>query len=195
MVVGKAGRAETAMDPAPMDMIETMVSFRPPELWPKRKLRRNDAENQGRSALRALVEHGWIQLPDSRAAADALVGEAVTVALAQFDVQMREVAFLKNQEFREQLGRKLVSFTVAQAIAMAEKTGQLRRHPAAGELALITAPVAADMPRRLGQAPALEDVTWLAQHTAEELVRLGFMAPGGFSYREPPWQRPLGLVR
>ena len=29
MVVGKAGRAETPTDPAPMDMIETMVNFRP----------------------------------------------------------------------------------------------------------------------------------------------------------------------
>ncbi len=39
MVVGKAGRAETPTDPAPMDMIETMVNFRPRELWPRRKLR------------------------------------------------------------------------------------------------------------------------------------------------------------
>ena len=35
MVVGKAGRAETPTDPAPMDMIETMVNFRPRELWPR----------------------------------------------------------------------------------------------------------------------------------------------------------------
>ena len=39
MVVGKAGRAETPTDPAPMDMIETMVNFRPREFWPRRKLR------------------------------------------------------------------------------------------------------------------------------------------------------------
>ena len=29
MVLGKAGRAESAFDPAPLDMIETMVMFRP----------------------------------------------------------------------------------------------------------------------------------------------------------------------
>ena len=29
MVVGKAGRADTATDPAPLDMIETMIDFRP----------------------------------------------------------------------------------------------------------------------------------------------------------------------
>ena len=42
MVVGKAGRAETPTDPAPLDMIETMVNFRPPEFWPKRCLRAAD---------------------------------------------------------------------------------------------------------------------------------------------------------
>ena len=38
-VVGKAGRAETPTDPAPLDMIETVVNLRGRELWPKRKLR------------------------------------------------------------------------------------------------------------------------------------------------------------
>ena len=46
MVVGKAGRADTPTDPAPMDMIETMVNFRPREFWPRRKLRDDDAASQ-----------------------------------------------------------------------------------------------------------------------------------------------------
>ncbi|HEX4264788.1 MAG TPA: efflux RND transporter permease subunit [Verrucomicrobiae bacterium] len=33
-VFGKAGRAETATDPAPMDMIETTIRLKPPEQWP-----------------------------------------------------------------------------------------------------------------------------------------------------------------
>lgn len=37
-VVGKVGRAETATDPAAVDMIETIVTLRPPEWWPRRKL-------------------------------------------------------------------------------------------------------------------------------------------------------------
>lgn len=32
-VFGKAGRAETATDPAPMEMFETTVTFKPPEQW------------------------------------------------------------------------------------------------------------------------------------------------------------------
>ena len=58
MVVGKAGRAETPTDPAPLDMIETMVNFRPREFWPRRKLRAADAERQTRAVLDALLEAG-----------------------------------------------------------------------------------------------------------------------------------------
>ena len=36
-VFGKAGRAETATDPAPFSMIETVVVLKPPEQWPKVK--------------------------------------------------------------------------------------------------------------------------------------------------------------
>lgn len=34
-VFGKVGRAETATDPAPLSMVETVVMLRPPEQWPK----------------------------------------------------------------------------------------------------------------------------------------------------------------
>ena len=51
MVVGKAGRAETPTDPAPLDMIETMVDFRPREFWPRRCLRPADAERQAAAVL------------------------------------------------------------------------------------------------------------------------------------------------
>ncbi len=36
-VFGKAGRAETATDPAPLSMVETVVVLKPPEQWPKVK--------------------------------------------------------------------------------------------------------------------------------------------------------------
>src|SRR6202035_4824976 len=55
MVVGKAGRADTATDPAPLDMIETMVNFRPRELWPRRAMTAPDAARQAGRVLDALV--------------------------------------------------------------------------------------------------------------------------------------------
>ena len=39
-VLGKAGRAETATDPAPLSMIETVIQLRPPEAWPKVAVKR-----------------------------------------------------------------------------------------------------------------------------------------------------------
>src|SRR5439155_26603553 len=50
-VIGKAGRADTPTDPAPLDMVETFVNYRPQELWPKRALRFEDASRQARRVL------------------------------------------------------------------------------------------------------------------------------------------------
>ena len=58
MVVGKAGRADTPTDPAPMDMIETMVNFRPRDLWPRRVMTGRDATRQAGRVLDALVRGG-----------------------------------------------------------------------------------------------------------------------------------------
>ena len=35
MVVGKVGRAETSTDPAPVNMSETTITFKPKDQWPK----------------------------------------------------------------------------------------------------------------------------------------------------------------
>ena len=37
-VVGKLGRAETATDPAPVEMFETVVALKPKEEWRKKKI-------------------------------------------------------------------------------------------------------------------------------------------------------------
>jgi copper/silver efflux system protein len=104
MVVGKAGRAETPTDPAPMDMIETMVNFRPVELWPRRKLKSADALSQGRAVHDALVTRGVIQAPQTAAAREILVQQAVTVALSYFDAASREFAYHRNQEMLRNTG-------------------------------------------------------------------------------------------
>ncbi len=65
-VVGKAGRAETPTDPSPLDMIETVINLRDREVWPKRKLRFEDAVAQTRVALDALVAQGPAPTPAAR---------------------------------------------------------------------------------------------------------------------------------
>ena len=63
-VVGKAGRAETPTDPAPLDMIETVVNLRPKEFWPKRHLRYADAMAQTAVVLHALEARQADPSPD-----------------------------------------------------------------------------------------------------------------------------------
>jgi hypothetical protein len=103
MVVGKAGRAETPTDPAPMDMIETMVNFRPREFWPRRKLRTEDARQQGAAVLDALLARGVIRPPED---ARVLLADSVAAALDRFDAQMREYAYHRNQELSRRLARE-----------------------------------------------------------------------------------------
>lgn len=98
MVVGKAGRAETSTDPAPLDMIETMVNFRPVEFWPRRKLKPSDARRQIESILKALVERRIARAPSDRRSTDAIVSEALDATLFRFDSQMREFAYQSNQQ-------------------------------------------------------------------------------------------------
>ncbi len=105
MVVGKAGRAETPTDPAPMDMIETMVNFRPREFWPRRKLRASDAAVQCGAVLDALIERRAVAPPVDERARRLLAEEAVASSLTRFDAMSREYAYHRNQELvRESSG-------------------------------------------------------------------------------------------
>jgi Cu(I)/Ag(I) efflux system membrane protein CusA/SilA len=104
MVVGKGGRAETPTDPAPLDMIETMVNFRPRAFWPRRKLREPEALDQGRAVLRALVKGGIVRAPETAAAGETLVEQASKAALMLFDVAAREYAYHRNEEMLRSTG-------------------------------------------------------------------------------------------
>ncbi len=110
MVVGKAGRAETPTDPAPMDMIETMVSFRPREFWPRRKLHPADAAAQCGGVLDALIARQAVAAPADEPARRSLVDQAVTVALERFDAMSREYAYHRNQAMVARIGRAVAHF-------------------------------------------------------------------------------------
>ncbi len=102
MVVGKAGRAETPTDPAPIDMIETMVNLRPREFWPRRVLSERDASRMLDRVRQALEKESLIPAssvrPDDRSRPAGL--------LARFDPLMREYAHQRDAELiREQAGK------------------------------------------------------------------------------------------
>ena len=107
MVVGKAGRAETPTDPAPIDMIESMVNLRPFAHWPRRVLREADARGQTAAVLKAM-EAAKLVTVSSGSARNALIDQTVEAILPVFDVFLREYAYQRNREFeRSGAGRPL----------------------------------------------------------------------------------------
>jgi Cu(I)/Ag(I) efflux system membrane protein CusA/SilA len=174
MVIGKAGRAETPSDPAPLDMIETMINYRPREWWPRRKLRPADAEMLARKILKALRERKLIEPPRD----DALVHDAVEAVIPTFDLFMREHAYQRNREFERALGPQLVRFTVEQIVASAPAAGALNRDPNPADIAKLADSLSPSCARYLAAGPTLDEVSWLAQATARRLTDEGAVSPG-----------------
>jgi Cu/Ag efflux pump CusA len=102
-VIGKAGRAETATDPAPLEMFETFINFRPREVWPKRVLRYPDAAAQTRRVLAALEGQGFLAVGKAEDR-DGIVNDAAQKALERFDEVMRELALRRFQEIESEIG-------------------------------------------------------------------------------------------
>jgi copper/silver efflux system protein len=175
-VIGKAGRADTPTDPAPLDMVETFVNFRPKQLWPKRVLPYPHAEKQVGVVLDALETSGFVQ---SSATADDrrnLINDATQKALERFDELMRELALLRYQEFEHDLGPLLTEFGVAETGRMMESTGPLDWSPQAEKLAEIqqqSRNLVGKYGVWLAKNPSLEDVTGLVRDVALALKDKG----------------------
>ena len=113
MVTGKAGRADTAFDPAPMDMIETMVEFRSHESWPRRRLLRTDARRHAAQVIREMGEAGLVELPEDET---KLIDPIVDASLQRFDSVQREFCWQMLQPFEKKLSQELM-LAAAQELA------------------------------------------------------------------------------
>ncbi len=175
-VIGKAGRADTPTDPAPLDMVETFVNYRPRELWPKRVLRYDDAAKQTGVILDALVAEGFLVPPKDAADRNALIVVASQKALERFDESMRELALTRYTEFERELGTQLVKHDVRWLLDRLERQGDLH-WPSGENPQTVQAAVHDQLTRELGfwlaRAPAPEDVSPLVRRVAETLYERG----------------------
>jgi hypothetical protein len=127
MVVGKAGRAETPFDPAPLDMIESMVEFRPRAWWPRRRLPREAAERHAHSVWNALVDAQLIRATGDSGEQPLMLHEAVDAGLLRYDAIQREVSHLRVQEFLHTLGDRLANSMARATASRLQASGQLLR--------------------------------------------------------------------
>jgi Cu(I)/Ag(I) efflux system membrane protein CusA/SilA len=191
-VIGKAGRADTPTDPAPLDMIETFVNFRPHELWPRRVLRYDDAARQTRAVLAALEGHEFLlritaEHEDDR---DSLIADATQKALERFDEIMRELALRRYQEFERELGPRLTRFLVEEIVRRMQKAGDLHWPEgveANREVEELVRRLEPDYGAWLAKGPALEDVTRLSRAVARRLREVGALDDpvGSLALKEP----------
>jgi Cu(I)/Ag(I) efflux system membrane protein CusA/SilA len=156
-VVGKAGRAETPTDPAPLDMVETVVNLIPRERWPKRKLNYDDAQRQTQVALAALVAKGLVTIPTD-ADADTIVDPATMSALSRFDATMRVFLVERRAEFHAELSRAVTDDFLAELLRHWRRSGRLTREPNADEAASISGTLSAQFGSILADGPAQEDI-------------------------------------
>jgi Cu(I)/Ag(I) efflux system membrane protein CusA/SilA len=171
-VIGKAGRADTPTDPAPLDMVETFVNFRPRELWPKRVLQFDDAARQTRTVLRTLEERGYAQRAPREDDRDSLLADATQKALERFDEIMRELALKRYKEFEGELSPLLTRFVVEETVRRFRQAGDL--HWPAGadeakEIDALTQKLTPEYGPWLATNPALEDVSRLSHDVALHL--------------------------
>jgi len=178
-VIGKAGRADTPTDPAPLDMVETFVNFRPRELWPKRVIRYPDAAWQVERVLDRLIAEGYVAAPATADDRRNLVNDATQKAIERFDETVRELALRRYVEFEDELEPRLTRFAIAKAVSLIRRGTKIEfSSPEAEEAEL--ARLAGELTPQVGpwfsRLPALEDVARLSEAVARALKLSGAIA-------------------
>ncbi len=146
-VVGKVGRADTSTDPSGTEMVESIITLKPADWWPKRKFRFDDAMRQGAviagdlqqrgfirggslqprdwaNAARAAQDPAYAKASPALAAPSELLNTAASVAIEKFDAAMRGLVRRRQVEYEPELARQLVSS------ALDELLEHLRQLPA-----------------------------------------------------------------
>jgi len=100
-VVGKAGRAETATDPAPPEMIETIIELAPREAWAARGVAPAFVARELARAHDLLWRKGLVHARDAWP-------DATVAALATFDACVRDELARRAADERPALERELV---------------------------------------------------------------------------------------
>lgn len=183
-VVGKSGRAETPTDPAPIDMVETVVSLRPEAWWPKRTLHFEDALKESDEVVRSLISRGILKpIPeaDIHSFANAVTMDAIT----KFDRSMRELSLRRLREYIPQKGDELVHHATSELLSFLRSKHALKREPTELELAPLREKLVGRYSRSFDEWILLSDVTKAVQEINDTLAKMGAIVPASDLMVEP----------
>ena len=170
VVVGKAGRAETVTDPAPMEMVETLVNLRPPEQWPRRHVEEGQVREAIERVLGADQARGLLAI--SERDESPVIEGATSRAIVRFDAEMRELCRVAGPIQAEDVGGRggrcvaASRGALARAVAEALLGEAASRTPSKG-------PPSAEVARELKSLcmAAIDDSLRLRRKTQADLVR------------------------
>jgi copper/silver efflux system protein len=190
-VIGKAGRADTPTDPAPLDMVETFVNFRPKEHWPKRVLHYPDAAWQVEQILQRLIADGYLSTPSSDDDRRNLINDATQKSIERFDETLRALALLRYSEFERELEPQLTRFAVEETVRLIGQGTNVTFESTEVEQAKLAALVdqlTLQFGPWLARLPALEDAQRLSEEVARALESASAIpaAADALQLHEPP---------
>ena len=190
VVVGKAGRAETATDPSPLDMVETIINLRDRGLWPKRKLKFDDALIQTQAALAALEAKGILKPATTKEEREAFLNEAAMEVVTRVDASLRDLALMRLKEHRPVLGAELAGEAVDSLVSRVDPH-LVRRTLTKVERENLAKTLGAVYGERLSLEPRFDDVTALVKDASRRLIDLGVLrdAPDLLSPQPSSWER------
>lgn len=172
-VVGKCGRADTPTDPSGIDMIETIITMRPKEWWPKRSVRFDDALREARTLTAVLQEKGFLGRDLEPEAIENLVNSATMGAMTSFDRAMRLLAHQRQIEYEPVLAKQLVTGTLHDLLDLFRSKGVLKREPTATEVDQLADKLVPVHGLFLVEVPRREEMTRLVTMSTDLLAERG----------------------
>ncbi|MBI1827270.1 MAG: efflux RND transporter permease subunit [Planctomycetes bacterium] len=172
-VVGKVGRADTPTDPSGIDMVETVVSLRPKEWWPKRKVQFNDALAEAKKLLAAMQSSGYLRTDLKPDEVEGLANNATMDGMTQFDRTMREFANGRLKEFQPVVAKKLLVATVNDLVQLFRRKGELKTEPTAAQIDQLADPLVKAHGLLLVEVPRREEFTKLMEAATDSLAAIG----------------------
>jgi Cu(I)/Ag(I) efflux system membrane protein CusA/SilA len=172
-VVGKVGRPDTPTDPSGIDMVETIVTMRPKEWWPKRKVLYEDIEDEAKRLVALLQSAGHLKSDLSPDDVSELVNNATMDASVKFDRTMRDLANRRQVEFKPVIARKLVVATINDLLDFLRSKKALKLELTSVQIDQLADPLVQAHGLLLVEVPRAEEMTKLITAITEKLAELG----------------------
>ncbi len=183
-VVGKVGRAETPTDPAPPDMVETVVNLHPRSWWPKRMIKFENAFDEAGTLLKIMQQRAIIATPLLRDQAAPLLNAATMDAVAHMDELLRAHAMRAQEASLAEIADSLTARSVDVIVKVARRNGALTERMPAQRAALIR-DLSTDLGAVLLDQPTLADAARFIQAAHDSLVARGIVNDRADPLRAP----------